>query len=68
MNIYQFMSESPILTFFIVYFIIQGVGSVIIKVNNKILRAITLFKHGYPPNHWDADGNSKEEKSCQNLP
>ncbi len=57
MNIFQFMSDSPFLTFFL--FLI--VGNLIVKVINRTLRHWNIHKYGYPPPHCDADGDFKEE-------
>lgn len=56
MNVFKFMSDSPILTFFL--FII--VGSVIKGSIDSICRHRTIQKHGYPPEHCDSDGQFKE--------
>lgn len=53
MSIYEFMSDSPILTFFLVYI----VALLIFKLVNRVLRCINIIKHGYPPEHCDADGD-----------
>lgn len=58
MNIYQFMSESPVLTFFLVMGVVWGVVIII----NRIMRHLNIRKHGYPPPHCDADGDLREEK------
>lgn len=59
MNIYDFMSESPVLTFFI----IVGIGIILETVFkwciNRPLRAMNIRKHGWPPKHCDADGDFK---------
>ena len=57
MDIYRFMSESPFLTFFLAV----TVGEVIVRIAcdlpNRIMRHININKHGYPPEHCDADGD-----------
>lgn len=57
MNIFQFMSESPWLTFFL--FLIVGTG--IAQMGIRAFRAININKHGWPPPHCDADGDLKPE-------
>ena len=57
MNIYEFMSDSPYLSFFLAYMIIYGTAGVI----NRILRHWNIRKHGYPPVHCDADGDFREK-------
>lgn len=32
----------------------------ILQIIHKIIRAITISKHGYPPPHCDGDGDFKE--------
>lgn len=51
MNIYQFMSENPLLTFFLATVVGQG----IIVLVNQIMRQLNIWKHGYPPPHCDTD-------------
>jgi len=53
MNIYQFMSDSPWLAFFLVY-LIGTLLEILIKIP---FRAMNIRKHGWPPAHCDADGD-----------
>jgi len=61
MTIYDFMSDSPILTFFIVV----GTGIMLETVLrfciNRPLRAMNICKHGWPPKHCYADGDFKSD-------
>jgi len=57
MNIYEFMSSSPYLSFFIAFVIAHTLFLVI----NRLFRCINIFKNGYPPLHCDADGDFKQE-------
>lgn len=44
--------------------ILSGIGDFILKMYNQTLRHINIKKHGYPPEHCDADGDletSEEE-------
>lgn len=59
MDIYQFMSDSPILTFFLAVAIGDVVVRVVVNLPNRILRHWNIRKHGYPPAHCDADGDFK---------
>jgi len=58
MNVYQFMSESPVLTFFLACIVAQA----ICNIWNRTFRHWNIRKHGYPPQHCDADGDFKEKK------
>jgi hypothetical protein len=60
MNIYQFMSESPILTFFLATIIIQGIIAIVIGLPNQFMKRLNIWKHGYPPVHCDADGDFRK--------
>jgi len=60
MNIYQFMSDNPVLTFFLVVVIGIGIEDIVIDLTNIILRHLIIRKHGYPPAHCDADGDFKD--------
>lgn len=57
MNIYQFMSENPYLTFFLVLIVVQAIAAVLRFLPNRIMRHLNIRKHGYPPAHCDADGD-----------
>jgi len=69
MDIYQFMSDSPYLTFFvglplafIVGLVVEGMFQIVFcLLPNRILRHWNIRKHGYPPAHCDADGDFKTE-------
>ena len=61
MNIYQFMSDSPILTFFIAAMLITALQAVFFKLPNRYFRSRNIVKQGWPPKHCDADGDLKEE-------
>jgi len=58
-TIYEFMSDSPVLTFFI----IVGIGLMLETLYRYLikypLRAMNIRKHGWPPEHCDADGDFK---------
>jgi len=58
MNIFQFMNESPVLTFLLAVII----GEIIIRVSIGILKCWNIHKHGYPPEHCDAIGNLNEDE------
>lgn len=61
MNIFEFMSDSPWLSFFIALIIGEMVVRVVVNLPNRILRHWNIRKHGYPPEHCDADGDFKED-------
>lgn len=56
MNVFEFMSGSPWLTFFLVYV----VSWFVFRVWNRFLRMLSIRKHGWPPSHCDADGDPIE--------
>ncbi len=58
MNVFEFMSDSPWLSFLIVYLLTY----LIFQIINRALRTINIHKHGYPPEHCDADGDFKSEE------
>ena len=57
MNIYEFMSDSPYLTFFLAYIAAHCLARIVIFSINRPLRHMNIRKHGYPPPHCDADGD-----------
>ena len=61
MNILEFMTTNPWLTFFLALIllgIIESIGKYLI---NRPLRHRNIRLHGYPPPHCDADGDFKED-------
>lgn len=57
MTIYEFMSESPYLSFSLAIFLYGVFRVVFFILPNRILRHMNIRKHGYPPIHCDADGD-----------
>ena len=57
MDIYQFMSASPILT---VILVMLGAHYFVALVN-RIFRHSGTSGHGYPPAHCDADGDFRQD-------
>ena len=62
MNIFEFMSGSPLLSFFIAVVI----GSAIMSSVRYIMMGLSVLKNGYPPAHCDALGGSKTEDDEDN--
>lgn len=60
MDIFKFMSESPILTFFLALILGEVVVRILLGISNRILRHWNIRKHGYPPPYCDADGDFKK--------
>jgi len=63
MNIYQFMSSSPYLTFFLGCIFAGIITSVLKYCINRPLRHANIRLHGWPPAHCDADCDFKDEDS-----
>ena len=57
MTIFQFMSESPLLTFFMFYML----TATAFRCWNCFMRHLNIRKHGWPPAHCDADGDFKPD-------
>jgi hypothetical protein len=64
MNIFQFMTESPWLTFFLAMILSETLVRIIVRM----VRTINLQKLGYPPPHCDADGDFKKENDDIEAP
>ena len=60
-ELYEFMSSSPWLTFFLAAGIIELLIVILFKLPNRIMRHYNIRKYGYPPPHCDADGDFKED-------
>ena len=56
-----FLTESPWLSFFLLWICIAAVTGVFynlfFKLPNRVLRHLNIKKHGWPPAHCDADGD-----------
>jgi len=63
MNMYEFMSGSPFLTFFLAFIISEVIVRIGLVLPNRILRHRNISKHGYPPDHCDADGDFKNTQT-----
>ena len=59
MNAYEFMSDSPWLSFFLASLIVHGAGGLLFRAWNRLMRHLNIRKHGWPPAHLDADGDFK---------
>jgi len=65
MNLFELISDSPWISFFIALVIGETIRVVFFKLPNRILRHWNIRKHGYPPAHCDADGDFLTVKSTQ---
>lgn len=54
MNVFAFMANSPILTFFL--------ALVALALCKALMRFITIAVNGYPPMWCDSEGRFKEDK------
>lgn len=59
---YEFMSDSPFLTFFLALVFASVIHTICIYGINRPLRHANIRKHGYPPPHCDADGDFLKEE------
>lgn len=57
MNIYEFMSGSPWLSFFLACLILLFATRLVFLCWNRLLRHLNIRKAGWPPAHLDADGD-----------
>ena len=56
-ELYDFISGSPYIAFFIAYIIAGVIKFAFSMVINRPLRHASIRKHGWPPAHCDADGD-----------
>jgi len=61
MDIYEFMSKSPWLAFFLALTVASVIRIAFAYCINRPLRHMNIRKHGWPPAHCDADGDFKSE-------
>ena len=62
MNLFDFMSDSPWLTFFLAVCVVLPALKLLAWVIGLPFRTMNIRKHGWPPAHLDADGDYKEHK------
>lgn len=62
MNLFEFMSDSPYLSFFLALILGQIIIGLVVNLPNRIMRHWNIRKHGYPPAHCDADGDFRKEE------
>lgn len=60
MTIWQFASECPWTAIFLALIALTVVEIVLRYCINHPLRAMNIRKHGWPPQHCDADGDLKK--------
>lgn len=58
MNLFEFMSDSPFLSFFLAYIIAE----MLLKLGSRAMRSLNVAVRGWPPAHLDADGDWKPEE------
>jgi hypothetical protein len=58
MNIFEFASGSPFLSFFL----LSCICNTIYYIIKYIIRGFNIRKQGWPPEHCDADGDFKQEE------
>lgn len=58
MNILEFMSDSPWLSFFLALIVAKTIRFLVALP----FRAMNIFKHGWPPAHCNSDGKLKDEQ------
>ena len=61
MSIYEFMIESPMLTFLLALISLAVIESLLRFCINRPLRHRNIKLHGWPPKHCDADGDFKKK-------
>ena len=65
MDIYEFMSNNPVLTLLlacIIGFVIMVAFKYIFLAFNRLVRHANINNKGWPPPHLDADGNFIDEE------
>ena len=62
MDIFEFISGSPWISFFLGIGICEVLLSVLFKLPNRIIRGMNIRKNGWPPAHCDADGDFKPKE------
>lgn len=66
-NIYEFMSNSPWLTFFLALWVVLPLASWPFRLMSRLIRHANIRARGWPPPHLDADGDHKPEPDKDNA-
>ena len=67
MNIFEFMSDSPWLSFFLGCMLAQVIIYIFFTLPNRFIRHLNIRAKGWPPSHCDADGDFKGVKSKRDI-
>lgn len=59
MNAYDVMAASPYLTFILGVLSLLTITHAMFRCWNRLMRHMNIRKHGWPPQHLDADGDFK---------
>lgn len=62
MGLFDYIDAHPVYTFFLglwVLIVLAQIGNLIRFLINRPLRHWNIRKHGYPPEHCDADGDPR---------
>jgi len=62
MTVYDFMYQSPMLTFLLALIFLAVIESALRYCINRPLRHRNIKLHGWPPKHCDADGDFREDE------
>lgn len=60
MTFFEFAGKTPVLTMVLALFALLAlceVTSTVFRIVNRTLRAQNIKRHGWPPEHCDADGD-----------
>jgi hypothetical protein len=66
MNLYEFLDQNPWQAFWLGFFlliVLSAVGDWLFRCWNRLLRHLSIQKHGWPPAHCDADGATTEKET-----
>lgn len=63
MTVFEFMNESPMVSFLLALIVGEVVTRIACTLPNRILRHWNIHKHGYPPPYCDADGDFQQTRS-----
>lgn len=61
MNILEFISGSPWISFFLALVIGEVLKSVLYLLPKRMIRSADIRTNGWPPAHCDADGDFKQD-------
>jgi hypothetical protein len=61
-DFWKFWYDSPFLSLMAIWGTCELLTNIFFRLPNRVIRHLNIRKHGWPPEHLDADGDFKKEE------